>query len=77
MNAGNRFAREILRCKNDQIRRASIDIVRKGQHVAFIFAGAERRGSKHGFARCAALEKVLLDRAGFDRRLRAEIEESD
>jgi hypothetical protein len=59
VNARNRFAREILRCKNHQIRAAPIEIVSK----AFVFAGAERHGSKHGFARCAVLETVLLDRA--------------
>jgi hypothetical protein len=31
-----------------------------------VFAGAERRGSKHGFARCAVLETVFLDRAAFN-----------
>jgi hypothetical protein len=65
VNARNRFARKILRCKNHQIRPAPIEIVSIGQQIAFVFAGAERRGSKYGFARRAVLETVLLDRAAF------------
>jgi hypothetical protein len=34
--------------------------------LAFVFAGAERRRSKYGFARRAVLETVLLDRAAFN-----------
>jgi hypothetical protein len=63
VNARNRFAPEILRCKNHQIRPAPIQIVSKGHDIAFVFAGAERRRSKYGFARRAVLETVLLDRA--------------
>jgi hypothetical protein len=65
VNARNRFARENLRCKNHQIRRAPIEIVSIGHDIAFVFAGAERRRRKYGFARCAVLETVLLDRAAF------------
>ena len=73
VNARNRFAREILRCKNHQIRLASIEIVSIGDDIAFVFAGAERHGSKHGFARCAVLETVLLDRAAFKVMLEQDI----
>jgi hypothetical protein len=66
VNARNRFPYEILRCENHQIRLASIEIVSIGHNIAFVFAGAERRGSKHGFARCAVLETVFLDRAAFN-----------
>jgi hypothetical protein len=66
VNAGNRFAREILRCKNHQICGASIKIVSKGHDIAFVLAGTERPGSKHGFARRAVLETVLLDCASFN-----------
>ena len=65
MNARNRFAREILRCKNHQIRPAPIQIVSIGHEIAFVFAGTERRRSKYGFTRRAVLETVLLDRAAF------------
>ena len=65
VNARNRFAREVLRCKNHQIRPAPIEIVSIGREIAFVFAGAERRRSKYGFARRAVLETVLLDRAAF------------
>ena len=66
VNARNRFAREILRCKNHQIRPAPIEIVSIGHDIAFVFAGVERRRSKYGFARRAVLETVLLDRAAFN-----------
>jgi predicted SnoaL-like aldol condensation-catalyzing enzyme len=63
VNARNRFVPEILRCKDHQIRPAPVQIVSKGHDIAFVFAGAERRRSKYGFARRAVLETVLLDRA--------------
>ena len=66
VNARNRFAREILRCKNHQVRPTSIKIVSIGHDIAFVFAGAERHGSKHGFARRAVLETVLLDCTAFN-----------
>src|SRR5437660_798325 len=65
VNARNRFARKILRCKNHQIRPAAIEIVSIGYDIAFVFAGAERHGNKYGFARRAPLETVLLDSAPF------------
>jgi len=40
VNARNRFAREILRCKNYQIRPDPIEIVSIGYEVSFVFAGA-------------------------------------
>ena len=65
VNARNRFAREILRRKNYQIRPAAIEIVRIGHEIAFVFDGAGRHGNKYGFARRAVLETVLLERAAF------------
>ena len=65
VNARHRFAREILRGKNHQIRLASIEIVSIGDDIAFVFTGVEGQGSKNGFARCAVLETVLLDGAAF------------
>jgi hypothetical protein len=59
VNARNRFAREILRCKNHQIRLASSEIVSIGHDIAFVFVGVERRRSKYGFARRTVLETVL------------------
>ena len=56
VNACNRFAREILRRKNHQIRVAPIEIVSKGPDIAFVFGGVERRGNKHGFPRRAVLD---------------------
>jgi len=44
-NARNRFACEILRCKNHQIRPPPIEIVSIGQEIAFVFVGAERHGA--------------------------------
>jgi hypothetical protein len=41
VNARNRFAPEILRCKNHQIRLASIEIVGVGHDITFVFAGVE------------------------------------
>lgn len=38
----------------------------KSHDIAFLFAGAGRPGSKHGFARRAVLETVLLDHAAFN-----------
>ena len=66
VNARHRLAAEILGCKNHQIRPASIQIVSKGHDIAFVFPGAERRRSKHSFARRAMLKPVLLDAAVFN-----------
>jgi hypothetical protein len=41
VNARNRFPCEILRCKNHQIRLASIEIVSVGRDITFVFAGVE------------------------------------
>jgi hypothetical protein len=65
VNTRNRFCREILHCKNLQVRLASIEIVGIRHETAFVFAGAGRHGGKHGFSRCAVLEMVLLDGAAF------------
>ena len=51
VNARNRFAREILRCKNHPIRPAPIEIVSIGHEIVF--------------ARRAVLVTVFLDRAAF------------
>jgi hypothetical protein len=37
-----------------------------GHEIAFVFAGAERRRNKYGFACRAVVEMVLLDRAAFN-----------
>jgi hypothetical protein len=50
VNARNRFARTILGCKNHQIRVTPAEIVSIGNDIAFVFAGAERRRNKYGFA---------------------------
>jgi hypothetical protein len=55
VNARNRCAREILRCKNYQICPAAIEIVSICHDIAVIFTGAQRRGNKYRLARCAAL----------------------
>jgi hypothetical protein len=73
VNARNRIAREILRCKNHQIRLAPIEIVSIGREIAFVLAGAERHGSKYGFTRRAVLDAVLLDRAAFKVMLNRDI----
>jgi hypothetical protein len=73
VNARNRLAREILRCKNQQIRLAPIEIVSIGHDIAFVFAGAWRHWNKYGFARRAVLEAVFLDRAAFKVMLNQDI----
>ena len=42
VNARNRFAREILPCKNHEIGPAAIEIVSKGHNIAFVFDGVQR-----------------------------------
>jgi hypothetical protein len=50
VNAGDRFAAEVLRGQDDQIGRAAVGVVHEGEYVAVVFGRTGRGGGEHGFA---------------------------